>query len=208
MSRPGSTERWLATAALALALEACTLGNGGGEPAPVADVVPPAFTARYDEALARVAAGDDAGAAAAFRALVAAYPEYAGPSLNLALIEARAGRDAAALAWLGGAAKTCSRCGAVWTEAGVIHRKAGRLKDAERAYQRAIELEAGYGLAYYNLAVLYDLYLQRPELALETYRRYQASSPDASLNASVSRWVTDLERRVANTTVARTEDGP
>jgi tetratricopeptide (TPR) repeat protein len=173
----------------------------------VADVVPPAFTARYDAAVARVAAGDDAGAAAEFRALVAAYPAYAGPPLNLALIEARAGRDAAALAWLGGAARTCSRCGAVWTEAGVIHRKAGRLKDAEAAYQRAIALEAGYGLAYYNLAVLYDLYLQRPELALETYRRYQASSPEAPLNASVSQWVTDLERRVASAAAARTKEG-
>lgn len=206
MSRPGSTERRFAVVALALALGGCALG-GGKEPAPVADVVPPAFTTRYDAAIARVAAGDDAAAAAEFRALVRAYPAYAGPALNLALIEARAGRDATALAWLGGAAKACSRCGAVWTEAGVIHRKAGRLKDAEAAYQRSIELEAGYGLAYYNLAVLYDLYLQRPELALETYRRYQAASPEAPLNASVSQWVTDLERRVASAAAARTKEG-
>lgn len=206
MLRPGSIERRLAGMALALVLGGCALGGGGA--APVADVVPPAFTTRYDAAVARVAAGDDAGAAAEFRALAAAYPAYAGPALNLALIELRAGRDATALAWLGGAARTCSRCGAVWTEAGVIHRRAGRLQDAESAYQRAIAREPGYGLAYYNLAVLYDLYLQRPELALDTYRRFQAATPEAALNAAVSQWVTDLERRVASAAATRPEVAP
>jgi tetratricopeptide (TPR) repeat protein len=173
----------------------------------VADVVPPAFTTRYDAAVARLASGDASGAGAEFRALAAAYPGYAGPLLNLALIESRAGRDAEALALLADAADTCARCGPVWNEIGVIHRRAGRLNEAEAAYQRAIELEPGYALAYYNLAVLYDLYLQRPELALANYRRYLAGEPASTMTASVNEWVTDLERRVAIATAARTKEG-
>ena len=60
----------------------------------------------------------------------------------------------------------CTSCAPVWNGLGVLHRQQGQFSEAEQAYLQAIELDPGYALAYYNLAVLYDLYMQRPELAL------------------------------------------
>ena len=79
------------------------------------------------------------------------------------------------------------------------------LQEAERAYLKAIELEPGYALAYYNLAVLYDLYVQQPELALQNYQQYLALGADDS-QAEVERWIADLRRRVSTMpTTARAE---
>ena len=200
MLRPGSIDRLargLAAAGGLWLLAGC--GLAGRAPAPTAgEPVPPpaALTTRFDAAVAQLAAGDEADAAARFRALATEYPGYAGPLLNLAIIHSRRGEEGAALAYLAAAARSCERCGAVWNELGLIRRREGRFGDAELAYRRAIESEPGFGLAYYNLAVLYDLYLQRPDLALELYRQYLDGTPDAALSAAVSRWVTDLERRV------------
>lgn len=203
MSPRGSTDaRWSLVVAAALLAGGCSV-VGSDAPAS-ADAPPAALTERFAVAVDQLAAGDEATAAGAFRTLAAEYPAYAGPIVNLALIHARRGDDARALAYLGAAATRCERCGVVWNELGVIRRREGRFGEAELAYRRAIELEPGYGLAVYNLAVLYDLYLQRPELALDLYRQYLDGTPDPALSAAVSRWVTDLERRVqAPATAAR-----
>jgi Flp pilus assembly protein TadD len=198
MWRPGSTDHWRA-AALALtllALAGCS-AVGGGERNVRSDAGPPtALVERFDEAVLRLGTGDEAFARSEFQALAREYPDYAGPALNLALLHEREGKDAEALAWLAVAAERCARCGAVWNELGVIRRREGRFADAEQAYRRAIELEPSFGLAYYNLAVLYDLYLQRPQLALDFYRQYLDGAPDPELSAVVTRWLSDLERRV------------
>jgi tetratricopeptide (TPR) repeat protein len=207
MSRPGSIERLAALAALLCVVAGCALPGRSVEPAAV-DALPPALTARYDAAVARFTAGESAAAAEEFRALAAAYPGHAGPLLNLALIESRAGRDAEAMALLEAAAAVCTQCGAIWNERGVLDRRAGRFTAAETAYRRAIEVEPGYALAYYNLAVLYELYLQRPDLALDNYRRYLEATPEPARMASVNQWVTDLERRAAvAATAARGKEG-
>lgn len=184
--------------ALVTLLAGCSLAGRGPDPAAGrVDAPPPAaLTSRFDAAVARFAAGDEAAAATEFRALAAEYPGYAGPLLNLAIVHARRGEEAVALAYLGAAAGTCGSCGAVYNELGLIRRREGRFNDAEQAYRRAIEVEPDFGLAYYNLAVLYDLYLQRPDLALDLYRQYLGGAPDPALSATVARWVTDLERRV------------
>jgi tetratricopeptide (TPR) repeat protein len=207
MSRPGSIERLAGAAALLLVMAGCAAPGRGPDPA-AETALPPALTVRYEAAVQRLAGGDADAAAAEFRALDAEYPGHAGPLLNLALIESRAGRDAEAMVLLEAAAAVCAQCGAIWNERGVLDRRAGRFNEAEAAYRRAIEAEPGYALAYYNLAVLYDLYLQRPDLALDNYRRYLAGSPEPALTASVTRWVTDLERRAAvAATVAQGKEG-
>jgi Flp pilus assembly protein TadD len=211
MSRPSSTDRpvrWLAVAGALVALGGCSLAGRAPEPAATAGLPPAEVTTRFDAAVARYAAGDEAAAEAGFRTLAAEHPEYAGPLLNLALIHARRGEEPEALAYLGAAADRCAQCGAVWNELGILRRREGRFADAERAYRRAIEAEPGFGLAYYNLAVLYDLYLQRPELALELYRQYLDGTPDPALSANVARWVTDLERRVSPPAKAARAGGP
>ena len=67
-------------------------------------------------------------------------------------------------------------------------------------------LQPDHAPAYYNLAVLYELYIPRPELALANYERYLQMGGAAGANGDVEKWVADLRRRVGGTAkTARTE---
>jgi Flp pilus assembly protein TadD len=188
-------------------ISACSTSGAGRAP----DAAPgmtadPEVTARYGEAVSAAKAGDDASAAASFAAISAAHPELAGPLLNQAQIRLRQGDEAGARSLLEQASRVCTRCGPVWNELGILDRQQGRFADAERDYQQAIQVEPDYALPYYNLAVLYELYIQRPDLALDNYQRYLtlASGEDS---AEVKKWLADLQRRAGATPVAARADG-
>jgi tetratricopeptide (TPR) repeat protein len=141
----------------------------------------------------------DAAATADLEKFSAAHPDLAGPLLNLGLVRARAGDEAGARALFERASQVCGHCGPVWNEIGVLDRQQGRFADAEESYRRAIQFEPGYAAAYYNLAVLYEIYIQRPELALENYERYLQLGGSAGETQDVEKWVGDLRRRVGAT---------
>lgn len=197
MWQRGLTER---SRKVVLVAAACALLPPG---LPAADDEAPdaALLARYEEALALVRGGDDATAASLLQALAGEQPELAGPLFNLARIRQRQGDEDEALKLLGQASAVCSHCGAVWNEIGVLQRQQGRFGEAAAAYAEAIRLEPAFSPAHYNLAVLRELYLQQPQLALEGYRHYLtlASGDDA---VEVEKWVSDLERRTGATPVA------
>ncbi len=206
-----SLQRLTRAAAVLAALFCVSCSLAGGERAAknaptVADTGPsPAVMADYSAALSAVQAGDDAAAERALQALSVAHPELAGPLLNLALLRMRQGDEAAARDYFEKASAVCTSCAPVWNGLGVLYRQQGQFSESERAYLKAVELDAGYALAYYNLAVLYDLYIQRPELALVNYQQYLSLAADDS-NADVERWIADLRRRVsAMPTTARAE---
>lgn len=53
-----------------------------------------------------------------------------------------------------------------------LHLNNGDIKKARDDYIQAITLKQGYTNAHYNLALLYDIYLQEIELAIEQYSIY------------------------------------
>ena len=83
-----------------------------------------------------------------------------------------------------------------FNQLGIVYRKLGRFKEADVAYQRAVEIDASYAIAWLNLGVLCDLYLQQPQRALEAYERYLAlaGAPDEKVNG----WVTELRKRLGS----------
>jgi len=209
MLRPGWTDGLLKAALLAVAAVAlASCGTVGAPTGAIAagELPSPQLQATYDSLLARVQSGD-AAALADLGKFSAAHPDLAGPLVTLGLERARAGDEAAAADYLQRATTVCTRCGPAWSELGVLSRRQGRFADAERAYLRAIELQPGYAPAYYNLAVLYELYIPRPELALENYERYlQLGGDGAGADGDVEKWAVDLRRRVGDTPkTARTE---
>jgi len=215
MLRPGWTDKTLRAAVLMLgmtALAGCgTFGGAADAPpagaasAATAAAPDPELQQRYAELLTRLQSGD-ATATAELEKFSAAHPDLAGPLLNLGLARVRAGDEAAAADYFQRATTVCSQCGPAWNELGVLGRQQGRFADAEQAYLRAIGLQPDYAPAYYNLAVLYELYLPRPELALQNYERYLQLGGADGASADVEKWVADLRRRVGNTAkTARTE---
>ncbi len=177
-------------------------------PTPTSEPATPETEARYDALLDRLRAGD-AMATADLQSFSAENPGFAGPLLNLGLIRARSGDEAGARALFEQAATVCSRCGPVWNELGVLHSQQGRFAEAEAAYQRAIEVEPGFAAAYYNLGIVYELYIPRPELALQNYEQYlQLGGADGD-GQDVQKWAAELRRQVGATpTAARAEGAP
>lgn len=206
-----SLQRSIRAATLLAAVLAGGCSLVGGDPAAdeatlaAASGPSPAVLAEYSAAVAQLQAGDGA-ADSALQSLSAAHPELAGPLLNLALLRMRQSDEAAAREYFGKAAATCTSCAPVWNGLGVLNRQQGQFREAEQAYLKAIELDPGYALAYYNLAVLYDIYIQRPEQALANYQQYLSLTADEG-NAEVERWIADLRRRVSTMPTTARADG-
>lgn len=74
----------------------------------------------------------------------------------------------------------------------ICQRTLGLFAEAEKTYQQGLLLAPDNDKLHLNIGVLYDLYLFRPDLALEHYRRFQTlqQTPDAK----VAGWIALLER--------------
>ena len=84
---------------------------------------------------------------------------------------------------------------------GIIQRQRGRFQEALLEYQRAIEIDSKYARAHLNLGILFDLYLQDLEKALQQYRKYLDLTSEE--NAQVAGWIVDIERRLKSTTTQK-----
>jgi Flp pilus assembly protein TadD len=80
---------------------------------------------------------------------------------------------------------------------GIIQRQQGRVQDALLEYRRAHEIDSRYARAHLNLGILFDLYLQDLEKALQQYRKYLDLTSEE--NAQVAGWIVDIERRLKST---------
>ena len=79
---------------------------------------------------------------------------------------------------------------------GLISRQRGQFAEAESAWLAATLADPEYAYSWYNLGVLYDIYLQDLPAALDHYRQYQSVTDSTEQDAVVGRWVADLERRI------------
>lgn len=183
-------------AALALAAAGCSSGEATRSAADAAAGLPDAGTvAAYQQALAALDGGDAAAGEAQLQALSQAHPDYSGPLVNLAIIRAGRNETVAAMGLLEQAVAVCARCAAPWNELGLLQRRQGRFNDAEQSWLKAVAADPGYANAWFNLGVLYELYLQRPELALANYERYRELQSADPAGADVDKWIADLSRR-------------
>lgn len=185
----------------ALALLLVAAGCAGPKPS-ITDAssavvtVPPAAQRQYEEALEWMEAGEFEAAAVQFDAFVQRYPNYAGAYINLAIINVKLERDDEALLLLDDALKIDSSNAAALNQLGVIKRRSGDFVGAENAWRAAIAAHPDYAYAWYNLGVLYDLYLQDLRAALLHYQTYQNLTRSTDGDVTVERWIVDLQNRI------------
>jgi tetratricopeptide (TPR) repeat protein len=162
-------------------------------PAVAEPTLPPEAVQQFDKAVVHMSAGDSAAAEQGFKSLASAYPTFAGPWINLGILQAKAGHLDEAEKSLKSAIERNANSATAYNQLGIVYRKLGRFKEADDAYQHAIEADPNYANAYLNLGVLCDLYLQQPQRALEAYEHYLslAATPDKK----VSTWVSELKKR-------------
>ena len=174
--------------------------KSGGEQAqllPAELVEAPAAVQRdYRAALDQMEGENDAAAASQFEDFVLRHPGYPGAYVNLAIIYDRQNRTDEALWLLNQAIATDPASVYALNRLGLIKRRQGQFAEAETAWLKATQADPQYAYAWYNLGVLYDLYLQDLPSALDHYKRYQQLSDAADQDLMVNRWITDLERRI------------
>jgi len=159
-----------------------------------ARAVPPAALTLFEQAVAVMAAGDFVDAELRFKEFLLQYPEYPGAYVNLAIIHASNGNDAAAKASIDAALALDPDYPAALNQLGMLLRRNGKFLQAEAAYLKAVTVSPEYALAHYNLGVLNELYLQRLDVALHHFETYQSLVGE---DKQVAKWIKDLTRRVA-----------
>jgi tetratricopeptide (TPR) repeat protein len=174
---------------------AASSGAPAGVPAPAPDTtpIPPRAAQQYSQALQLMKAGKTTDAELEFKQLIVAYPQFAGPQLNLGLLYLHDSKLTEAEAAFKAALQSTPGNPVACDELGIVERKLGKFSEAEAAYLRAISAEPNYAPAHLNLGVLYDLYLGEPQKALEQFERYLEIAGE---NKQVAGWVIELRKRV------------
>jgi tetratricopeptide (TPR) repeat protein len=194
------TSRAVGVASLALLIAAagCTTPKlAQNEQAAVETVeIPAEVQGQYGEALERLQAGDLDAATLDFEIFVQNYPDYAAAYINLASIYVQQERYEDALAMTSRALELDGTNPVALNRLGMLKRRSGDFAAAESAWRSAIASNPDYPYAWYNLGVLYDLYLQNLPEALVHYQAYQRLSGGAESDATVARWIADLESRI------------
>lgn len=131
------------------------------------------------------------------QALSLEYPDLAAPYINLGIAYRNNGEADLARQAIDAAFEHSPENAPARHQSAILYREAGDFAAAEEDYLRAIEIEPDYALAYRNLGILYDLYMQRPDKALPYYQRYLQLEPEQS--QEVSLWVADIELRLSAT---------
>ncbi|MBI1195911.1 MAG: tetratricopeptide repeat protein [Gammaproteobacteria bacterium] len=149
---------------------------------------------RYKRALAMMAKADYQHALPDLNAVIDIWPDRAGPRFNLGIAYYHLDRIDDAMASLQSAVKLDPDLAAAHNLIGILERQAGAFDASRKAYERAIKADSKYANAELNLAILYDIYLRRPEDALTHYDRFMALNDGH--DDAVAQWVTDLKTRI------------
>ena len=147
----------------------------------------------FEQAAAVLASGDYVDAELRFQEFLLRWPGYAAAHVNLAIIHREQGNDAGARAAIEAALAIDPDFAPALNQQGLMLRKNGRFLEAEAAYLKAVTASPDYALAHYNLGILNELYLQRLDVALQYFERYQELVGE---DAQVDKWIADLRRRV------------
>lgn len=148
----------------------------------------------YKRAINLMQAKDMQAAEEKFSALVKRYPQLTGAWSNLGLIHLKAGRWEKAEQNLQQALKLNPKHAPSYNYLGVVKRNLGQFSKSEQAYKNAIKADARYALAWLNLGILYDIYMDKPALALIQYEQYQQLTANA--DKKVHKWIVELKRRI------------
>jgi tetratricopeptide (TPR) repeat protein len=172
---------------------------------PVAEVATPAkpepigfHEQLYEQALAALKSGDTEQALVLLTQLSQDTPDKPLLFTNLGLAYFQLQQSELAEQAFGQAIARNPKDAVAYNHLGILQRHKGLFQEALVQYQRAIEIDSDYARAHLNLGILFDLYLQDLEKALQQYRKYLDLTNEE--NAQVAGWIVDIERRLKSTT--------
>lgn len=155
--------------------------------------VDPQIANQYKLALATLKQGNETEALKQFKAIGDKAPQLAGAFINQGLIYLHKAQFADAEKALTQAVTANSNNTAAQLYLGVALRELGKFDKAEQAYQKAIQLDDNNANAHLNLGILYDIYLNDLNHALEQYEKYQSLTN--SKDEQIAKWIADVKLR-------------
>jgi len=150
----------------------------------------------YQDALAELNNGNTGKAEKYFREVTKTHPDLAGAWANLAVIYIKQKRYKKARENIQKALEKNPEMAQALNMAGFLEEQSGNINKAKHYYEKAIIKKPDYALAYYNLALLYDVYLQNIVEAVKHYQKY-LSVLDGE-DKKTENWVKELERNIKN----------
>ncbi|VAW58074.1 TPR domain protein, putative component of TonB system [hydrothermal vent metagenome] len=131
-----------------------------------------------------------------FKEFILNKPELAGAYSNLALMHFRKKEYDASLKLVNKAIQLNPRQSQAYNLRGQLYIIDGKIHEAKNDYSEAIKLKPGYSNAQYNIALLYDIYLQEIELAIKHYEIYLSllKKPDEA----TKEWINHLKGTLNN----------
>lgn len=160
-----------------------------------------ALALRFAEATAAMDAGDWARAQALLLSLAEQQPKLSGVQLNLGWVYRAQGDDARAKEAFARAIAANANNVEAYNAQALLARESGQFDDALGLYQQALQVWPWHPASHKNIAILYELYLGKPELALSHYEAYQQLMGDN--DKQINSWIADLQRRLGITPKAR-----
>ena len=155
-------------------------------------VFTPEVTAEYKSALDELKEGKIESAKARFSDLVNRYPLMVGAEVNLGIIADLQQDKTTAKAHFEHALKTNPSNLDALIYSASYQQEVGLFSAAEEHLLKAEQVAPSSDIVQYNLGVLYELYLQDFERAIEHYQRYVELSQNEDAK-KVKRWIRLLE---------------
>lgn len=156
--------------------------------------VDPQTLAEYQSALSLMKNGEDEQALQRLAVIIKKHPNLAGAFINLGIIYLKEERYEDAQQVLTQATTISPANAAAHNHLGIAQRGLGEFKKAEQSYLEALKLKPEYSHAHLNIGILYDLYLNELQTALDHYEKYKAIK-DGS-DTMIEKWIVDLKRRI------------
>jgi tetratricopeptide (TPR) repeat protein len=146
---------------------------------------------RYKQAIYYISNNDMDKAQTILLEFTQQRPELAGPWTNLGLIKLKQNDFDTAEKFISIALEKNPELAQALNLMATIRIHQGKIKVAEQLYKKSIALKPSYSLAHYNLALLYDIYLQNIPEAIVHYTAYLELSKE---NDSATRdWLKQLK---------------
>lgn len=189
------------TGAALILIAACTPGNkkpvvdiSQPDPKYIKPVLLPEHQQVYDLAVEQIKSQSFDAATLSLNKLIQVYPSLAGAYVNLGIIEAQEGHLDKARSYYQEALTINPANTEALLQLSNIEMESGQFFDAEKNLLKAQSTDNGNSAVQFNLGVLYELYLQRYDDAIEHYERYVELGVGADIE-TVKRWIKLLERK-------------
>lgn len=158
----------------------------------------PADEENYRKALSHMASGEYNEAQKILGKLYSHFSNHAEIASNYALASFEVGDTERTSQLLEAAQSQNKETAELANLAGLVAKKEGEFNKAVAAFERAIQHKRDYALAYYNMALIYDIYFQELPPAIKNYKSYLEYSTDTEANTEVQAWVDQLESSLRN----------